>query len=747
MSVASQSHRPSLRGQFIDADFDMPALGAALWRNKWKILRPTILIALATLAVVMVIPPKYLSESRVLVVGRDNIYLRPDADKDIVDRSVVDPEAVTSQVQLILSRDLASEVIDKLKLGERREFDPALGGVSLVKRVLGIFGFIKNPMSMTPQERMLEAYYDRLSVYAVDKSRVIVIDFLSQDPELAARVANAVADAYLERQQAAKQEQARSAGQWLAGGIESMRKKVAEAEAKVEVFRAESNLLVGPNNTTLSAQQLGDLNTQLAAARAQKADADAKARLIRKMLQSGEPIEYSDILNSELIRRLSEQRVTLRAQFAEQSSSLLDNHPRIKELKAQIADLDKQIRKEAETMARSLENDSKLADARVESQLAAFDLLKGQAATTNEQDIQLRALERDAKSQRDLLESYLAKYREASARDTINSAPPDARVISRATVSNVPAYPKKLPTVLIASLATLVLMSGMVLTGELLASAASAATRVPGRAAGKAFAERTAAPVRAAAAPAAPAAPAAARATTAAPLGRRWAGRGSFTERIAAVIRRPRLAGIPISALEEFADNLRRESEDGTQIAVLGVAPGMHTTGAAITFARALADEARVVLVGLGAGDAEIEAISGNPSAAGLAELAQGAASFADIITKDKYSALHLIVSGRAPADRGALLSASGMAKNFGALAATYGHVVIDGGAIGSPDFGQDMAALAEIAPHALLLVETLSSAATADAHDRLLEAGFGHVTIIVTGRASTAPFKSAAAA
>ena len=214
------------------------------------------------------------------------------------------------------------------------------------------------------------------------------------------------------------------------------------------------------------------------------------------------------------------------------------------------------------------------------------------------------------------------------------------------------------------------------------------------------------------------------------------------------MIRRPQLAGIPISALEEFADNLRRQSEDGTQIAVLGVAPGMDTTGAAITFARALADEARVVLVGLSAGDAEIKAISGDPSAAGLVELAQGAASFADIITKDKYSALHLIVSGREPADRGALISVPGMAKNFGALAAAYGHVVIDGGAIGSPDFsGQDMATLAEIAPHALLLVETLSGAATADAHDRLLDVGFGHVTIIVAGRASTAPFKSAAAA
>src|SRR5208282_5697045 len=418
------------------------------------------------------------------------------------------------------------------------------------------------------------------------------------------------------------------------------------------------------------------------------------ARLIRDMLKSGEPIESSDILNSELIRRLSEQRVTLRAQLAEQSSSLLDNHPRIKELKAQIADLDQQIRKEAEIMARSLENDSKLADARVESQLATFDQLKGQAATTNEQDIQLRALERDAKSQRDLLESYLGKYREASARDTINSAPPDARVISRATVSNVPAYPKKLPTVLIAALATMVLASGMVLTRELLSSPMNRpmnrmTDQTTDRATRGTFGERTAATVRALGA----------AATTAAAQGRRPAKRASFTDRIASVVRRPQLAGIPISALEEFADNLRQHSEDGTQIAVLGLAAGMNTTGTAIKFARALADQARVVLVGLGSGDdAAIKVISGDPSAAGLTELAHGTASFGDIITKDNASGLNLIVSGREPAHRGELLSAPGMAKNFDALASAYAHVVIDAGVIdagaidagviGGQDFG-----------------------------------------------------------
>ena len=94
--------------------------------------------------------------------------------------------------------------------------------------------------------------------------------------------------------------------------------------------------------------------------------------------------------------------------------------------------------------------------------------MKKQASSINGQDVQLRALEREAKAQRDLLESYLAKYREANTRENIEGAPTDGRIISRATVSNMPAYPKKLPIVLIATLATLLLTSGAIVTGELL---------------------------------------------------------------------------------------------------------------------------------------------------------------------------------------------------------------------------------------------------------------------------------------
>jgi polysaccharide biosynthesis transport protein len=762
MSLASSPPRPSLRGQFIDADVDLASLGAALWRKRYAILRPTIIVALFTFAVVTVIPPKYQSEARVLVVGRDNVFLRPDADKDVIDRGNVDPEAVVSQAQLILSRDLASEVIAKLKLNEMPEFDPALGGVSLVKTLLSFFGLTKNPMAMTPEERVLEACYDRLTVFPVEKSRVIVIDFLSENPELAARVANAIADGYLQRLQEAKQDQARSASVWLSGEIEQMRKKVADAEAKVEAFRAKSNLLVGPNNTTLSVQQLGDLNAQLAAARALKSDAGAKAKLIRDMLKSGETIESSDILNSELIRRLSEQRVTLRAQLAEQSSSLLGNHPRIKELKAQIADLDIQIRKEAELLARSLENDAKLADAKVAAQLSTFDRLKSQAVTSNEGDVQLRALERDAKSQRALLESYLAKYREATARDSIASAPADARVISRATVSNVPAYPKKLPTVLIATLATLVLTSGLVLTRELLAS--------PSAGTAAAQARRRQFGLRAGAG--SDAGPTVGAGPDVAAAAAEWAGQmhasspGSLSARLRSVVqsahrapggaapqemvqgtldaKEPALVGVPVSAIEEFAHNLHQVGVAGSQMAFFAAGPDLDASGVAVRFARALAQggrgDARVALVALGADDAAIRYISSDPSAPGLAELAAGHASFGDIITKDRASGLNLIVSG---ADHGTLLAAPGISRTFAALAQAYPHLVIDAGLLG----GSDMPAIARFAPHAVLLVETLSGRTAVTARDALLAAGFDNVTVLVArGDEAAAPISAAAA-
>ena len=131
---------------------------------------------------VNLITPRYKSEARVLVEGRENIFLRPEAEKSMTDRGTVDPETVTSQVQLILSRDLAREVIKELNLTDLPEFNAALKEFSPLS-LLRTIGILKDPMSMAPEERVLAAYYDRLTAFAIDKSRVIVIEFQSADPD------------------------------------------------------------------------------------------------------------------------------------------------------------------------------------------------------------------------------------------------------------------------------------------------------------------------------------------------------------------------------------------------------------------------------------------------------------------------------------------------------------------------------------------------------------------------------------
>src|SRR3981189_3581319 len=639
---ASAADRPAASES---GDLDLRALGQALLRSRGWIIVPTLLAAVLLVAAVNMIAPRYKSEARILIDGRENIFLRPNGERN-EERNALDAEAVTSQVQLLLSRDLAREIIRKNKLAERPEFDPVLQGISPVKSLLTLFGIGRDPFSLTPEERVLDAYFDRFTAYAVDKSRVIVIEFQSRDPELAARVANSIVEGYLVLQQNARQEQAKSAGQWLSGEIENLRKKVAEAESRVEDFRSKSSLFVGTNNTTLSNQQMGELNTQLNNARALKSDAESKARLLREMLHSGKPIEASEVLNSELTRRLSEQRVTLRAQLAEQSSTLLDGHPRIKELKAQLADLDRQLREEASKISRSLDNDARIASGRVDGLSASLEQLKKQATSTNGQDVQLRALEREAKAQRELLESYLAKYREANTRENIDAAPADGRIISRAAVSNAPAYPKKLPIVLIATLATLMLSSGAIATGELLRMTAPATVA--------SFAG----------------APVPVRAPAAAPLA---ADPEPFFSETG-----PDIAP-EFTEIEQLAEDLHGAGEAARKVTILGTASSESITLTGLTLARLIASAAKLIRVDLSASSPTISAASVDPSAPGVAELMLGEASFSQVITKDRLSRVHLVTSGRPGSDR-ALLQSPRLTLAIDALLRVYDHVLLAAG-------------------------------------------------------------------
>ena len=437
-----------------EADLDMAGAVVALKRHARMIASAAGLGGLVALGFVNLVSPRYAAEVRVVIENRETALTRAGKDRAGAQDDAVnlDPEAISSQVQIAYSRDLARMVIRDLDLANISEFNPLVSPTGLLSGALGFIGLGRDIARLSPEERALDAYFERLTVAPVDKSRVIGIRFWSIDAALAARIANTVSERFIDLQTRDKLERDRKVRRYFEHKIEELRATVADAEGKVQHFRGEADLLTGAGNLTLASQSLTELTAQLTTAQGQQAEAEARARSIRDLLKSGKPIESAEIFASPLMQRLTERAAALRAEHALQATVLLPGHPRMRELQAQLADNQQQIRGQAERIIRAIENDARSAGDRMRAIQQALEDKKRTTHSNGDKEVALRALEREAKAQRDLLEDWLALYRDAAARDSLEARAANARVVSRAEPGNIPVFPKKLPIVLITIL-------------------------------------------------------------------------------------------------------------------------------------------------------------------------------------------------------------------------------------------------------------------------------------------------------
>ncbi len=356
-------------------------------------------------------------------------------------RASLDAEAVTSQGQLLLSRDLA-------RRSSRRTGSPSCGIRSgaarrlALRTLLALFGIGKDPFKMTPRSASSKSYYSRFTAYAVEKSRVMVIEFQSHDPELAARAPtpSPTATWCCSRPRARTRPRRRRNGCWARSTICARRSRMPRRGSRTSapsqpVRRHQQHHAVEP------AARRGQFAAQ------QRARAEGRrgieGPMIREMLQSGRPIEASECSTRPGPAPVRAARDAARPACR----TVLDaaRRPSAHQgMKAQILDIDRQIaRRPARSPVRW--KTTPASPARASTASTPARPIETPGDLHNGQDVQLRALEREAKAQRDLLESYLAKYREATTRENIDIAPSDGRIISRAIVVEPPAFPKKLP--------------------------------------------------------------------------------------------------------------------------------------------------------------------------------------------------------------------------------------------------------------------------------------------------------------
>ncbi|CDX11215.1 Exopolysaccharide transport protein family [Mesorhizobium sp. ORS 3324] len=707
----------SVQSAAADVDVDLRQLFASLARNWLRIVLVTLVVTGLAFAFAWLATPQYKAVAKLEIGPRESVFTRP-AGSTNDDKPATDEEAVATEVQIISSPDILKKVASELDLEKLPEFDETLK-MSALSRALVLVGLKSDPFEIAPEERVLKAMHEKLNVYSIEKTRVIAVEISSRDPQLAAKIADAVAQAYLASKGNAKKESNTAATGFLGPEITDLQNRVKEAEAKVAAYRAQSDLLMGGNNSVLATQQLSELSTELSRVRANRAAAEATADSVRKALQNGGTLDsVPEVLSSELIQRLLERQVELRTNIADLSTTLLDNHPRIRALKSQLADLDGQIRNEAQKILKGLATQAQTAKAREDQLVQEVNQLKAASARAGEQQVQLDALQRDANAQRQQLESYMASYREAASRADRNYLPVDARLLSKAQVPTEPYFPKIGPITGAAAAASLLLMAIGTLLKELFSG------RALRPAAGARFE-----PIEQVAMPVARTEPAVTEAdnehrddSAADDYIRQSAAIETAAESVAEnpEPRQSRLGEIDV---EKAAEKL---IASGAARAIFVSPEGDEAAATAVLVAREVSDAGlRVLLLDLTASGAASRPMLESGLFPGITNLLASEAQFSDVIHPDLYSDAHVIPVGTADPVR-AMRAADRLPIIMQSLTTAYDLVVVECGPADAQGISRLVGDGTEVFLSMLEADDEVTQAAV-----KLIENGYPDVTLV----------------
>ncbi|MDX2260040.1 MAG: exopolysaccharide transport family protein [Hyphomicrobiaceae bacterium] len=650
-------------------DIDMTSLSALLLRAAPRLLVVAMLAAGLTYLVLSMMAPYYAAQSELAIVARggDNPFRSPQSGGDFDQVAArMDKEAINTHVRALMSPEIAEAMIAQKGLAQRREFNAALGPVDTLDGLMRRFG-IGAPKASEPEaDRVLNAYFRRLEVYSPKESRAITIRFTATDPELAAEIANEIAEAYRERLAKAAIVETDDVQKALAPKIEKLSAEVAEAEAQVASYRASAGLLRGgAQRTPVNEQQLGDLTAELTKVGAARVAADARARTARDLMRRGTPEIIPEVQRSPLVQGLIQQKVQVERELIKLSASMKPAHPVIRQLNADLQTVRKQINVEVANLVASLDKEAIVAAEQEEAIQASLGKLKTTVAGNTADEVELRQLEAVATSRRTELERLQAQFEANRARADAGVVPVEAQILTRARPSSVAVFPRKLPYTLLVFAASLLFGTALVITAGLARGARSGGTSNAEAARLRQEIAHVAAAAGRLSAHAGEQGYGAAAASDAAPA-------------LAHTAPRPYAHLNDGAALAKRLAKAAKARTSGYRTLVVG-------RGEAHGLARLVMDVARrlegaggqAIVVDWAPDGRGIAAEIGVGRSPGLTELLAGKASFADVVAWVEGSGVHIIAAGTPAAGVGRDSDAERLNLILDALDETYEHIIL----------------------------------------------------------------------
>jgi exopolysaccharide transport family protein len=372
-----------------------------------------------------------------------------------------DDSVIDTEVEILKSRAVADRVVKTLNLDNDPEFNEALrpkhsisGKIRAQLAALGVtLGKPAAPsaMSASPQAQALaraEAHdgvidhvIHSLTVKRLGATYVISLGFQSKDPAKTAAIANAYADTYLFEQMQAKYDANQEANRWLNQRLAELQPQVEQAENAVQRYKADHGLLASVGSS-LTEQEISNLNSQLDQAKADLAEKDARMRTAQQELQSGATGDsLAGPLSSPVMSGLRVQQAEASSKVADLQTKYGPRHPEVQRAQRQLTDVNTQISNELARQISNLRGEDAIAAQRVSSLQASLAGAKGTLVGNNAASVELDDLQRRATASSTLYDSLLTRAKQVST-DQGNEQP-DARIVSHARIPTAPSSPNK----------------------------------------------------------------------------------------------------------------------------------------------------------------------------------------------------------------------------------------------------------------------------------------------------------------
>ncbi|HEY0599441.1 polysaccharide biosynthesis tyrosine autokinase [Brevundimonas sp.] len=352
-------------------------------------------------------------------------------------------EFFQTQYGLLRSRSLAERVVESLGLASS---DQALAAI-------GVEPPARTGTAAAQAERRravaLSVVQEGLGVTPVRGSRLVAVSFDNPDPVVAARIANAYAENFIQSNLDRKYESSAYAREFLEERIAQTKGRLEEAERQLVAYAANQQIInVGESDEgdanggatqSLASNNLVALNSALASARAARVAAEEKWRSAR----SNQLMTLPEVLQNPSIQRLTEQRAQLDSEYQQKLSVYQEDYPEMVRLRAQINEVDGQIQSLAANIRSSIQNQYVIAANQERSLQAQVNGLKGDVLDLRDRSIQYNILQRELDTTRTLYESLLQRYKEIAVTGDVT-----ANNISIVDSARPPASPSK-PNMLI----------------------------------------------------------------------------------------------------------------------------------------------------------------------------------------------------------------------------------------------------------------------------------------------------------